>query len=139
MKSAIYSGSFDPITFGHISIINRACAIFNKVFVAVANNFNKKYLFSMEERLFLVVEEVKSIKNCSIITLPENELLVRYCLKHDIYVIVRGLRAVSEFEYEIQISNTNKKLAPKIETIFLMAPEEYLFVSSSIVKEVFSA
>ena len=131
---AIYPGSFDPLTNGHLDIIKRSTRLFDKVIIAVANNTTKKYLFTMEERVNLIKEVTKDMKNVEIDTL--DGLLVDYCRMKKSEFIIRGLRAVTDFDYEYAASLMNKELAPEIETIFLMASTENLFISSSIVKEV---
>ena len=137
MKTAIYPGSFDPITLGHIDIINRAASIFDHLTVAVLNNKVKHSLFSVDERVKMIEDEFKNIKN---ITVTSYEgLLVEYCKENNIKVILRGLRAVTDFEYELQMSQTNAKLSDnKVETIFLNTDLQYAYLSSSTVREVAS-
>ena len=137
MKTAIYPGSFDPITLGHIDIINRAASIFDHLTVAVLNNKTKHSLFSVDERVKMIEDEFKNIKN---ITVTSYEgLLVEYCKENNIKVILRGLRAVTDFEYELQMSQTNAKLSDnKVETIFLNTDLQYAYLSSSTVREVAS-
>lgn len=137
MKTAIYPGSFDPITLGHIDIINRAASIFDHLTVAVLNNKAKHSLFSVDERVKMIEDEFKNIKN---ITVTSYEgLLVEYCKENNIKVILRGLRAVTDFEYELQMSQTNAKLSDnKVETIFLNTDLQYAYLSSSTVREVAS-
>lgn len=133
-KTAICPGSFDPITNGHIDIIERGAKIFDKVIVAVFNNQSKSPLFTIEERLELIKESTKHLPNvtCDV----SNGLLVDYAVKNNIDVILRGLRAVSDFEYEMQITSMNRKLNKEVETFFMMTNNQYSFLSSSIVKEV---
>jgi len=133
-RLAVYPGSFDPLTNGHLDIIKRSLALFEKVIIAVANNSTKQSLFSIEERIELIRESVKDFPNVIIDTF--DGLLVDYCREKNSRVIIRGLRAVTDFDYEYAISLMNKELAPEIETVFLMASSENSFISSSIVKEV---
>jgi len=135
LKKAIYPGTFDPITFGHIDLINRSRRLFEKIIVAVAEyNPNKKVLFSTEERIDMIKEEIKDYSNVEVDSF--NGLLVKYAEKLNAEVIIRGLRAFSDFEYEFQMALTNKKLSPRITTVFLMPHEKYTYINSSIIKEV---
>jgi len=136
MKIAICPGSFDPATNGHIDIITRAGLLFDKVIVAVLNNPNKKPLFSVEERVELLRKTCGSIKNIEIDSF--SGLLTEYAKSKNANAIVKGLRAVSDFEYELQMALMNKKLSPEIETIFVMTSSKYSYLSSSLVKEVAS-
>jgi len=133
---AVYPGSFDPITNGHIDIIQRSCLIFSKVIVAVANNSEKKGLFTPEERVEIIKEVF--VGNPKIEVDRFDGLLVNYVKDRDIKVIIRGLRAVSDFEYEFQMALMNKKLWKEVETVFMMSSENNMYVSSRIVKEIFS-
>lgn len=133
---AIYPGSFDPITNGHYDIIERSCKIFDKVIVGVAINSEKTSLFSPEERVEIISEVFKD--NPKIEVDSFNGLLVDYVKKRNIKVIIRGLRAVSDFEYEFQMALMNKKLGGDVETVFMMSSENYMYVSSRIVKEIFT-
>jgi len=136
-KIAVYPGTFDPVTFGHIHIIKRASKLFDKVIMAVASDNYKKTLFTADERLEL-------IRKCCLGDLPNVELeifdglLVKYVEKKGAVAIIRGLRAVSDFEYEMQMASVNRHLDEKVETIFLMTDAEYSFISSSIIKNVAS-
>jgi pantetheine-phosphate adenylyltransferase len=132
---AIYPGSFDPLTTGHVNVINRSLRIFNKVIVAVATNKSKDALFSVEERLDLIREQ---FEDREVEADAFDDLLIRYARRRNIHVIIRGLRAVSDFEYELQMANMNRKLDDTIETVFMMAEESDFYVSSSLVKEVAS-
>lgn len=132
---AIYPGSFDPLTTGHVNVINRSLRIFNKVIVAVATNKRKDALFSVDERLDLIREQ---FTDRNVEADAFDDLLIRYAQRRDIHVIIRGLRAVSDFEYELQMANMNRKLDDSIETVFMMAEESDFYVSSSLVKEVAS-
>lgn len=131
---AICPGSFDPITNGHIDIISRGARIFDEVTVAIFNNQSKSPLFSVEERMDLIQQATKHIPNVTVDT--SEGLLVDYAARRKANAILRGLRAVSDFEYEMQITSMNKKLEPEIETFFMMTNNQYSFLSSSIVKEV---
>lgn len=133
-KIAVVPGSFDPITNGHLDIIKRAADVFDIVYVAVLNNSAKHPLFSIEERLALIEEVTKEIPNIEIET--SSGLLIDYAKSKNAKAIVRGLRAVSDFEYEMQITSMNRVLDENIETFFIMTKNQYSFLSSSIVKEV---
>jgi pantetheine-phosphate adenylyltransferase len=131
---ALYPGTFDPITFGHIDVINRAAELFSKVIVLVAKNASKSPLFTMEERLAMVRDVLRGKKGVTVDCF--DGLLVDYARKHKAGAIIRGLRAVSDFEYEFQMALTNRKLAPSIDTVFLVPHEGYTYLNSSIVREV---
>lgn len=133
-KIAIVPGSFDPITYGHIDIIKRSAQLFDEVIVAILVNPDKKYLFTLEEREEMINESIKDLKNVKVDSF--SGLLVNYAKKVDSTVIVRGLRAVSDFEYEMQLTFMNKALDDNIETFYMMANKQYSFISSSIVKGV---
>ena len=135
MRLAIYPGSFDPLTNGHLSLIQRGLQMFDRLIVAIAVNPKKTPLFSLEERRELIREacpdprvEVDSFQG----------LLVQYAKQRKVNVLIRGLRAVSDFEYEFQLANMNRKLAPGIETVFMMTGEDYFYISSQLVREVAS-
>lgn len=134
-RVAIYPGSFDPLTNGHVSLIERSLRIFDKVIVAIASNVRKDALFTIEERLEMIEAQFpdENIEADSF-----NDLLIRYAQDRGVNVIVRGLRAVSDFEYELQMANMNRKLDDTIETVFMMTEESDFYVSSSLVKEVAS-
>jgi len=136
VRIAIYPGTFDPITYGHLDIIERSAALFDKVIVGVADDNYKNNLFSLEERLELVKFQVKKFSNVE--TKDFKGLLMNFVKKEGACAVIRGLRAVSDFDYEFQMSLMNKKLAADIETVFLMTSSEYLFISSSIIKQVSS-
>ncbi len=136
MKTAIYPGTFDPITNGHIDIMKRASTLFDKVIVAVATNPSKKPLFSVEERVDIIKHVIKGIENIEIDSF--NDLLVNYALKKKAIAIIRGLRAISDFEYEFQMALFNRKLSEKLITVFLMPNEKYTYLNSKIVREVAS-
>jgi len=133
MKTAIYPGSFDPITYGHLDIITRASKICDKLVVAVLNNSKKNSLFSVDERVNMILELTKNIPN--VVVDSFDGLLIDYAKDIKADVIVRGLRAVTDFEYELQIAQTNKVQCPEVDTIFLTTALEYSYLSSTIVKE----
>ena len=135
-QAAIYPGSFDPVTFGHLDVIRRATRIFPQVIVAVANNTSKEALFTIEERVELLQKVTKGIKGVVIDSFET--LVIDYARRKKINVLIRGLRMTSDFEYEFQIALTNRRLAQDIETVFLMPSEHHSFVSSSLLKEVAS-
>ncbi|MGI8481891.1 MAG: pantetheine-phosphate adenylyltransferase [Chthoniobacterales bacterium] len=134
MRRAIYPGSFDPVTNGHLDVIDRARKLFDEVVVAVAHNDQKQPLFALEERLALLHETIGDIANVQIA--PMGGLLVDFAIAQGASAVVRGLRAVSDFEFEFQMALMNRKLEPNVETIFLMPKEEYTYLSSRIVKEI---
>lgn len=134
MNIAIYPGSFDPITNGHADIVKRAAGVFDKVIVAVSVNSQKSPLFSIEERVELAKNVFKGYENVEVDTFVG--LLADYAKKTGAKTIIKGLRAVSDFEYEFQMAHMNKKLYPEVETMFLMSSFKYSYLSSSIVKEV---
>ena len=134
--TAIYPGTFDPVTNGHLDIIERASELFERVIVTIAVNKNKKPLFSEKERRDMIVNVTKHLKNIEVDSF--NGLLVRYAEKKKATVIVRGLRAISDFEYEFQMSLTNRKINPGINTVFLMPNEKYSYLNSSLVRELAS-
>ena len=137
LNIAIYPGSFDPVTNGHLDIISRACKLFDKVIIGISKtSSSKKYLFSDDERLKLLTENTNDLNNVQPVIF--DGLLVDYAQKMNINVIIRGLRAFSDFESEFQMSLMNRKLNAEINTIFLMPHEKYTHISSSIIKEVFS-
>lgn len=136
MARALYSGSFDPVTYGHIDIIKRAANIFDQVVVAVLNNKAKNPLFSVEERVNMLEETTKDLKNVKVTSF--SGLLVDFAKEENINVIVRGLRAVTDFEYELQMAQTNHELLPEVDTMFLTTSILYSYVSSTIVREVAS-
>jgi pantetheine-phosphate adenylyltransferase len=135
-RSAIYPGSFDPVTYGHIDLIKRASHAFDEVIVAVAENTNKNTLFSIKERVEMVKEVAGHISNVRIESFPG--LVIDYARKKKIHVLIRGLRMISDFEYELQMALTNRRLDDTIETVFLMPSEGFSFLSSKLIKEVAS-
>jgi pantetheine-phosphate adenylyltransferase len=134
MRTAIYPGSFDPLTNGHLDIIQRAAKLFDRVIVAVAKNEGKGPLFSLKERLALVKQSLRDLPNVQADSF--DTLLVAYAEQQKAQAIIRGLRAVSDFEFEFQMALMNRKLDSKVETIFMMPRETYTFLSSRIVKEI---
>lgn len=133
-RIAVCPGSFDPITFGHLDIITRAAKVFDELYVVVLNNSSKQPLFSVDERIELIKKVTKNIPNAKVDSFQG--LLVDYAESVNANAIIRGLRAVSDFEYEMQITSMNRVLNDKIETFFIMTNNQYSFLSSSIVKEV---
>jgi pantetheine-phosphate adenylyltransferase len=136
MKLAVYPGSFDPLTNGHVDIIERGTHLFDKIIVAILVNVEKSPLFSMEERVEIVSEVFKGRPNVEVDTF--DGLLVDYVAARKADVIVRGLRALSDFEAEFQMALMNRRLGPDIETVFMMPAEKYTYISSRLIKEVFS-
>ncbi len=136
--TGIYPGTFDPITFGHLDIIIRATHIVNELVISVAKNIHKKPFFSIKERIDMIEESLKTVNSneCVIKVVGFDNLLVDHAKKSGASVIIRGLRAVADFEYEFQMAGMNSKLEPKIETIFLMASENLQLTSARFVKEV---
>ena len=132
--TALYPGSFDPVSLGHIDLIKRATQVFDKVVVGVASNFHKKPLFTKEERLMMVTEAVKGIERVEVVAF--DGLVVDFARKKKAAVLIRGLRMISDFEYEFQMALTNRRLAEDIETVFLMPSEKHSFISSTLLKEV---
>ena len=133
MKTALYPGSFDPITLGHLNIVRRAAAVFDKVVVCVMKNSEKSPMFTIEERMELARKVTARFSNVEVAT--TDMLLAEYAKQFDGAVIVKGLRALSDFDYEFQIALINKKMNPQLETMFLTASEKYTYLSSSVVKE----
>jgi pantetheine-phosphate adenylyltransferase len=134
MKRAVYPGSFDPVTNGHLDVVERARKLFDEVIVAVAHNDEKQPLFSLDERLELLGQTVGKLDNVRIAHF--DDLLVEFAKRNDARAVVRGLRAVSDFEFEFQMALMNRKLESAVETIFLMPKEEYTYLSSRIIKEI---
>lgn len=137
MKAAIYPGSFDPVTYGHLDIVRRASDIFDELTVSVLNNKTKTPLFSVEERVKMLEEATIDLPNVTIDSF--SGLLIDYAARKDIHVAIRGLRAITDFEYELQIAQTNRKFSSgKLDTVFLTTSLEYAYLSSSTVKEIAS-
>ena len=137
MKAAIYPGSFDPVTYGHLDVIKRAADIFDELTVRVLNNTAKTPLFSVDERVKILEEATKDLPNVKVDSF--SGLLIDYAKSKDIHVAIRGLRAITDFEYELQIAQTNRKLSnEELDTMFLTTSLEYAYLSSSSVKEIAS-
>ncbi len=134
MKIGVYPGSFDPVTYGHFDIIERSSAIMDRLIVAVLNNSSKSPLFSVEERVNMLIDVTKHLPNVEVRFF--NGLLVDFVQANQANVIIRGLRAVTDFEYELQLSQTNRVIAPQVDTIFLTTNLKYSYLSSSVVKEI---
>ena len=135
-KIAIYPGSFDPITNGHVDLIKRASKIFDEVIIAITQNANKSSFLSIDQRVGAVESSIKSLSNTRVLSF--NSLLVDFARDHDAQIIIRGLRAVSDFEYQFQLSGMNKRLNSDIETLFMTPSEEFANISSSLVREILS-
>jgi len=133
-KKAIYAGTFDPMTLGHLDVVERAARIFPELIVAVAEVTGKNTQFTQDERVALVQESVKDLSGVGVV--PFNGLLVDFARAQGVGVIIRGLRAFSDFEYEFQMALTNRRLAPDLETIFLMPKQDYSFLSSTNIRQV---
>nr|WP_144028207.1 pantetheine-phosphate adenylyltransferase [Paenibacillus ferrarius] len=131
---AVYPGSFDPVTHGHLDIIHRAAKVFDKLIVAVLNNTSKNPLFTLEERMELIRQVTKDLPNVEVDGF--RDLMVNYMKARNVRLIVRGLRAVSDFEYELQMASTNHKLNSDVETFFMTSKPSFSYLSSSIVKEI---
>jgi|TARA_B100000959_G_C14935763_1_gene605667 pantetheine-phosphate adenylyltransferase len=139
MRTAIYPGTFDPITYGHIDVIKKSLKVVDKVVVATTDNVNKEYFFSVEERISIIKNSLfKDLKlnKKKILVVPFESLTIDLCKRYKASIIIRGLRAVSDFEYEFQLAGMNKKLNNEIETIFLMSNIENQIISSKFVKEI---
>ena len=134
MLRAVYPGSFDPVTYGHLDIIRRSCHMVDELIVGVLFNKAKMPLFSVEERVRMLEETTKDLPNVKVV--PFEGLLVEFARKMEARMVVRGLRAVTDFEYELQMAQTNHKLEPAVETVFLTTSLEHSYLSSTIVKEV---
>ena len=135
MKNAVYPGSFDPMTLGHLDVIERAAKMFDTLTVSVLNNKAKSPLFSVEERVNILQEATAHLNNVKIDSF--SGLLIDYCKKLDVHVVIRGLRAITDFEYELQVAQTNRKLSDgAVDTLFLTTSLEYAYLSSSSVKEI---
>ena len=139
MRRAIYPGSFDPVTNGHLDIIERGCKLFDEIIIAILVNPDKQPFFSIEERREMLEQVLKTIKRrkCVLRVDDFEGLLVHYAVAQEANAIVRGIRAISDYEYELQMALMNRRLEPSIETVFMMPAETYSYVSSRLVKEVF--
>lgn len=133
-KTAVYPGTFDPVTFGHLDVIKRIASLYEKVYIAVAISDEKSPLFSVDERVEMMKKAVKEYDNVQVDKF--DGLVVDYAKKNSARVVVRGLRMISDFEYEFQMALTNRKLSPDIETVFMMPNESYSYLSSKLIKEV---
>lgn len=131
---AIYPGSFDPITNGHVDLIHRACKLFDKVIIAITQNANKDSFLSIDQRVKAVETAIEPLTNTHVLSF--DSLLVDFAREHNAQIIIRGLRAVSDFDYEFQLSGMNKRLNPAIETLFMTPSEEFANISSSLVREI---
>ena len=134
MKTAVYPGTFDPITNGHTDLVARATRLFDRIIVAVAKDTGKKPVCALEERVSLARVALADVPGIEVV--PFEGLLVNFCRAHDAGIVIRGLRAVSDFEFEFQLASMNRRLAPDIETIFLTPAEQYAFISSTLVREI---
>lgn len=134
MRTAVYPGTFDPITNGHVDLVARAGRLFDRVIVAVARDTGKEPVCQIEERVQLAQLALEEVPEAEV--MPFSGLLMDFCHKNNIGVVIRGLRAVSDFEYEFQLASMNRRLAPEIETIFLTPAEQYAFISSTLVRQI---
>ncbi|MFN0141527.1 MAG: pantetheine-phosphate adenylyltransferase [Pyrinomonadaceae bacterium] len=139
MRRAIFPGSFDPLTNGHLDIIRRSAPLFDEMIVAVLNNTDKNPMFTVEERCEMIREVLPSVKtrDCKMLVESFSGLTAQFAREKEATAIVRGIRAVSDYEYELRMALMNRKLEPTVETVFLMAGEEYSYVSSTLMKQVF--
>ena len=134
MKKIIYPGTFDPITNGHLDIAERAASLFDHVILAIANNPKKKSLFTVNERIDLIKTSIAHLDNISVSSTAT--LIVRFAKENEAVALIRGLRSISDFEYEFQMALMNRSLAPEISTIFMMPDEKYMHLNSTVVKEI---
>lgn len=139
MRRAIYPGSFDPVTNGHLDIIERGCKLFDEIIIAILVNPDKKPMFTIEERREMLEEVLPEIQQgeCRLLVEDFQGLLVEYAIQREADAIVRGIRAISDYEFELQMALMNRRLEPRLETVFMMPAEVYSYVSSRLVKEVF--
>jgi pantetheine-phosphate adenylyltransferase len=135
-RTAVYPGTFDPITNGHHDLVRRAASIFDRLVVAIAANPNKAPMFSLEQRVQMASRVLVDLKNVEVV--GYSGLTVEFARQNGLAVVVRGLRAVSDFEFEFQLANMNRKLSPELETVFMMTGEDYFYISSNLVREVAS-
>ena len=133
-KTAVYAGSFDPITLGHLDIAKRGATLFDKLIIAVGENPKKKYTFGIDERIDLIADACKDVPNIEVQAF--SGLLVHFCIEKQASIILRGLRAATDFDFEFQIGLANMDMAPNIETVFLLSEPQNIFISSSLVKEI---
>ena len=134
MKKIIYPGTFDPITNGHLDIAERAAGLFDHVILAIANNPQKKSLFTVDERIDLIQASIENLENISVSSTAT--LIVKFAKENEAVALIRGLRSISDFEYEFQMALMNRSLAPEISTIFMMPDEKYMHLNSTVVKEI---
>lgn len=134
MKTVIYPGTFDPITKGHVDLIERASGLFDRIIIAVAKSERKKPLFDLDRRMALATEALAGTPNIEVKSY--DNLLVQFARQHDARFILRGVRAIADFEYELQLANMNRAMHPELETIFLTPSEQYAFISSTLVREI---
>ncbi len=134
MRTAIYPGTFDPVTLGHVDLVERGFRMFDRIVVAVADSRTKSPMFTLEERVAMFQDAVSSLGDVSVV--PFDKLTVHFAQDHDACAIIRGLRAVSDFDYEFQLAWMNRKLVEEVETVFLCPNEKYSFVNSTLVKEI---
>ncbi|EDS72296.1 pantetheine-phosphate adenylyltransferase [Anaerofustis stercorihominis] len=135
MKKAIYAGSFDPITSGHVDIIKRGAKVFDKIYVVLMENTTKSHLFSLDERVRFLKESIKDLGDRVEVDVYTG-LIADYCNIKDTYILIRGLRALTDFEYEFQMATINRKLNKEVESVFFVASNEYTYVSSSNIKQI---
>ncbi|MBM3359275.1 MAG: pantetheine-phosphate adenylyltransferase [Betaproteobacteria bacterium] len=133
-NKAVYPGTFDPITLGHQDLVRRACRLFDKLIVAVADSTGKQPFFNRDERVDMAREALKDLKNVEVMGF--SGLLMSFAQQHGARVVIRGLRAVSDFEYEFQLAGMNRRMYPDVETVFLTPGEQYMFISATIVREI---
>jgi pantetheine-phosphate adenylyltransferase len=133
-NTAVYPGTFDPITLGHEDLVRRAARLFDRVIVAVADSSAKRPFFTRDERVSMVREVVKDLKNVEVTGF--SGLLMKFAREHNAHVVIRGLRAVSDFEYEFQLAGMNRGMYPDVETMFLTPGEQYMFISATIIREI---
>ena len=140
MRRAIYPGSFDPVTNGHLDIIERSSKLFDEIIIAVLDNPDKNPLFSVPERCAMISDVLSSVEHhgCELLVADFAGLTVEFAQKREAGAIVRGIRAISDYEYELQMASMNRRLGPELETVFMMASEKYSFVSSKLIKQVFA-
>ncbi len=139
MRRAIFPGSFDPLTNGHLDIIRRSSPLFDEIIIAILNNSDKSPMFTVEERFSMILAILPSVKtgSCRLVVDSFSGLTADFAREKEVTAIVRGIRAVSDYEYELRMALMNRRLEPSIETVFLMAGEEYSYVSSTLMKQVF--
>ncbi|MDG2288039.1 MAG: pantetheine-phosphate adenylyltransferase [Candidatus Marinimicrobia bacterium] len=134
MKNIIYPGTFDPVTYGHLDIAERAATLFDQVMIVIANNPRKKSLFTIDERIDLIKNSTSHLKN--VIVHTTESLIVNFARDNNSVALIRGLRSISDFEYEFQMALMNRSLAPEISTLFMMPDEKYMHLNSTVVKEI---